>query len=590
MDIIPPVVLFLVQFYYEALVMWLGQRLYERLLPRWRREFLVTIHDLVDLRPLEAACGSYYHSQGGGTQPVYTVAMLVRALLVRYVYHWSYAETERQMNTNLVVRWFVGLPVSGATPDHTTLFRFESWVRQEHKRAYFDTLLAQFQAAFPAERCQPQIGDTFAMQAEAAQETLTRKLRHTCRILVREIKKNHPAGYARFTPLLDEHTPARLLLHPPKGRRPEKYLDKAAYQQRVQEVVLGVLDFQQLIYCLLPGCPGESLARIGLRLADLERVLRDEVKIERSPTGEIVRIQELPSDKKGSPLLGSATDREATYRVHDGGEDVQLGYNVGLLATPRGAIHEIAAFTGSTADQEVFPTLVANEMEHGDCPHEVIFDRAGGSGKTRYRIAQLTGGKTTVIAYTMPYDERTDRFVPTDFSLSPDAQTLTCPFGKTTAIVFNHGHGDGRMFRFRDELCQACPFNPHTHPACLDPQADLEAPLPPSGHRICRDPKAKADSFRMVYISSYRQILEQAEAFNQTQIFKDRIKLRPRIERLIAELTRYQGARRARCRGTDKADFQAKMCATAHNLKLWVRQVWAADASARKARPQLEAG
>ena len=51
------------------------------------------------------------------------------------------------------------------------------------------------------------------------------------------------------------------------------------------------------------------------------------------------------------------------------------------------------------------------------------------------------------------------------------------------------------------------------------------------------------------------------------------MKLRPRIERVIFELTATNGARRCTRRGLAAADFQAKMAATAYNLKLWLRKL-----------------
>ena len=76
---------------------------------------------------------------------------------------------------------------------------------------------------------------------------------------------------------------------------------------------------------------------------------------------------------------------------------------------------------------------------------------------------------------------------------------------------------------------------------------------------------------RQVFISDHRPLVEAAKAYNQTDDFKADMKLRPLIERIIAALTRYNGARRARSRGTPKADFQAKMNATAANIKRWLR-------------------
>ena len=59
------------------------------------------------------------------------------------------------------------------------------------------------------------------------------------------------------------------------------------------------------------------------------------------------------------------------------------------------------------------------------------------------------------------------------------------------------------------------------------------------------------------------------------------MKLRPLVERIIAGLVRYNGARQARRRGLRNADFQMKtcpersrrMCATAFNLKTWLRRL-----------------
>jgi len=48
------------------------------------------------------------------------------------------------------------------------------------------------------------------------------------------------------------------------------------------------------------------------------------------------------------------------------------------------------------------------------------------------------------------------------------------------------------------------------------------------------------------------------------------MKQRPLVERVIFMLTHYDGARRARSRGVGRADFQAKMCATARNLRTWL--------------------
>ncbi len=77
---------------------------------------------------------------------------------------------------------------------------------------------------------------------------------------------------------------------------------------------------------------------------------------------------------------------------------------------------------------------------------------------------------------------------------------------------------------------------------------------------------------RQVFISDHRSVLAQARTYAQTDDFLEDMKLRSTVERHIAVLVRYLGARQARRRGLPKCDFQAKMNATAFNLRQWMRQ------------------
>ena len=547
---------------------------------------MVVIAGLVDFGPLEGACADYYHQEGKGDKPDYSVALLVRALLLRYLNRWSYTKTEYELRTSPMAKWFVGLPLTAEVPDHSTLCRFEQWVKRDHRRRFFDESVRQIMDAYPEERKLPRIMDTFAMQGNMARQTLIQKLRHISHMARKKMMEGYPQAYQKFEAELKAHPQARQMLYFPKGSTPERFLDKQAYQERVQWVVLGVLEFEPWLRSLLPGCPSEDLLHdINLCLDCLQHVLKTEVKIEVDRTGGLKRISELSAEKKGSPLIVSGTDLHIRFRYHAGGKDVQAADNVCVQVTSGNVVTEIEAFPGNEADQEAFPTSVERQVRRGEPPPEkLVMDRAGGSGKTRARIAKITGGKTQVYAYTMLYDKRSERFTPDEYSLSEDGAVLTCPHGKSTANFYPHGKGDGRQFRFHADLCKGCPFNPHENSACLDPQAELSEPLPPSGRRICRDPDSKPDSFRQVFISDYRQIVAEANEFSQTEEFKQTIKLRPRVERVIFELTHYCGARQARSAGLESADFQAKMAATAYNLKLWARRV---QAACKPATPQL---
>ncbi len=78
---------------------------------------------------------------------------------------------------------------------------------------------------------------------------------------------------------------------------------------------------------------------------------------------------------------------------------------------------------------------------------------------------------------------------------------------------------------------------------------------------------------RQVFISDYRDYVLAAKEYNQTEIFQLEMRQRPLIERVIFELTHYNGARYCRRRCLENADWQARMSAVSYNLKLWMRKV-----------------
>ncbi len=80
-----------------------------------------------------------------------------------------------------------------------------------------------------------------------------------------------------------------------------------------------------------------------------------------------------------------------------------------------------------------------------------------------------------------------------------------------------------------------------------------------------RETQANSKARRSVFIRFYRPQIEAAVAYNKSQQFKQEIKQRPLVERIIFNLTNIHGARRAKIAGLDKANFQLRMASTAFN-------------------------
>ena len=301
MSIIPDFVLSLVTAHLTPLLHWFSERVYADLLKRTPDHLLVKLHERLKLASVETACATFHHADGPGTKPTHTVRRLVRALLVGYLQDWSLRELEWQIRYNLVVKWFVGYPVFAEGPDHSTLDRFELWVCFQQHRTIFDHVLDQIDAEFPQERRQAQIGDTYALRANAAKESLVRLIRHTCQCLLTTLAQADPAREALVRCHLDLDA-----LFGKKDELGEYHLTPEQRAARLQTTALAALTCARQVQVQLeqpvPLSP-EARAPVRQWLERLDKLIADEVHLSADDTGHITQVTERAADDKGSYRL-----------------------------------------------------------------------------------------------------------------------------------------------------------------------------------------------------------------------------------------------------------------------------------------------
>ncbi len=564
MPILPHILISFLLIYWSWLTRYFTGLLYAQALEHNHNHLLVRLAHTFDFSELEKACSPYHHQNGAGRPERYPTTLLVRALLAGYLYDLSLRELEQRLYSDLILRWFVGLDIAGETPDHSTLDRFHQWVMRNQPDLFFDTVLKQMEAHFPHERGSVQIGDTYGMCANAADEGLVRRLRHLSEKLLLQALKVLPVEAENC---LRGYAWEQLF-----GSYPEKlsfFLDKDQRLKRLCQTALAAHQLQQRVGELMKCYSTQEYLPVRRWLGYLNKVLEDEFSIQTDEAGNR-SVRELFKKEKGDFRLISASDPEATLRVHEANnEGLILGYNIQVATTVSGMITETCAYTGAEPDQSGVVHLVSAQMERGgSCPKKLIYDKAGGSGKTRGEMLQASLGQCTIVARLPDYEQRSERFGPYQFNLSQDRCALTCPNGKVSSIAYPVPQAAGRMFRFFPHQC----WNgdpPGRSQASLHQALPRRCPL----WEHCRDPKQGSRSMRQVFISDHRELVLETRLYNQTLIFEQEIKLRPRIERVIFELTHYNGARRCRRTGLAAADFQARMCAMAYNLKLWMRRL-----------------
>ncbi len=171
LPVVPPLAQYLIGYFLGPILAWVDMALMRRVLTRCTDHPLVQLAQLYDPAAVVAACAAYYHADGTkGTPPTFSVDLLVRAEIVRtWADSCSDRDLEWHLTTNLLVRWFVGLPLLASAPDHSTLARFHAWLAQHQSATLFDDVLHFLDRNDPEDAATtPQIVDTFAVESPAA--------------------------------------------------------------------------------------------------------------------------------------------------------------------------------------------------------------------------------------------------------------------------------------------------------------------------------------------------------------------------------------------------------------------------------------
>ena len=465
---LPPLVHALLARWLDPLLAWLSSLLLRAVLSRCSHHPLVRLAQVYDPAPVIEACASYHHAWGSGTKPTYPVPMLLRAELVRvWASSCSDPRLEQLLACDLVVRWYVGLPLFGPTPDHSTLNRFHAWLTIDQPKALFDDVLAFLDRVEPEDPAKtPQIVDTFALKSAAAPTSVALVLRGLChRLLTLWRSQAAPALQQVIAVLELESVPLKPTMH-----------TRAGYQAHLVQAVAFATELTQRLRPQLSSLDAPLRQSVEGLLELIAKVIADETTLDSD--GQLV---ERAAKDKGQYRLASAVDVEATFRKHD--DDLAFGYNA-AIATTKTRIRAAAVLTGSAPDSEA-PKMLLEQQQEAELvlPEKVVMDQAGGWGKTRAEVGAVSEGQTLMVAL-IPQSGGADltRFTPADFRISAQGSSCTCPNGVESTKAYASGEGDGVHFRFTAKQCEGCPL-----------------------WEQCRSAQSKASSHRTVYVSPYHE-------------------------------------------------------------------------------------
>ena len=100
-----------------------GNFVYQRVVPRGH--FLAQLKEIIPWGRFSKRLLQYYQGKGQEGRAPYDPALLLRMLLVSYLYDLSGRQTEEAVNYHMAIKYFVGLAVDQKAPDHSTLTAFK---------------------------------------------------------------------------------------------------------------------------------------------------------------------------------------------------------------------------------------------------------------------------------------------------------------------------------------------------------------------------------------------------------------------------------------------------------------------------------
>ncbi|MGC8878566.1 MAG: IS5 family transposase [Anaerolineae bacterium] len=118
-----------------------GEYLYEQVVPP--EHFLRRLDAVIDWEAFGERLIALYAGGGEMGRPPYHPVMLLKMLLLAYLYNVSERQVEVYVQENLPARWFVGLAANERAPDHTTLSAFKARIVERGQEACLEALLGE---------------------------------------------------------------------------------------------------------------------------------------------------------------------------------------------------------------------------------------------------------------------------------------------------------------------------------------------------------------------------------------------------------------------------------------------------------------
>jgi len=459
-------------------------------------------------------------------RPSIPPSLLSGATLLQFYDNVSDAEAVERMKFDLRWKVALNLPLDypGFDPSCFTYFR-NRLIEKGQERYAFDRLIAVGrQAGFIPDRVTLLTDTTNVKGAGAVQDTYT-LLRKGMRKLLKAAGFDLPHKRQGLSPQ------TRTLLERYVDQDCKADIDWADPQQRAAQLQVLFDDAEAVLTLAAEQIEDDEVRYLGWLLT---KILGDDLVV----------------NDQGQAQLGQGTAEGRTISITDpqmrhgrkSSAHLFNGFKVSVSTDQSSEmILDIADVTASGSDgAHLLPIIKRVEEQTGVTVDRAIGDGAYGSGKNRAACDQHPGHTVDLVSpLARPSDPEVDKSA---FQIDLETRKATCPQGHTVTGQPG-GKEDGQdtwLFTFPRATCEACPL-----------------------FKRCVHSKKMG---RTVRTRAYEAYLQAARLRQQTEEFDLLYRLRPAVERKIAELAQ-RGVRETRYVGEPKRQLQRLWTGAAVNLR-----------------------
>jgi len=118
-----------------------GEYLYDQGVPK--DHFFRKLNELMDWRKYTQKMMRWYKGRAEYGRPPFDPVVLLKMLLVAYLYNLSERQTEQYINDSMSAKYFLGLGMDQPAPDHSTLTRFKERIILRRRELKLEALLTE---------------------------------------------------------------------------------------------------------------------------------------------------------------------------------------------------------------------------------------------------------------------------------------------------------------------------------------------------------------------------------------------------------------------------------------------------------------